>query len=113
MRRGEVLEYGDNLLAWEMMILSSWPLEKHLPGISSFHALSRCGVHCNIHKRLRMVLLRIKITMAACKGRMKLLVMVIRNKKRQIETLVNMRVAKVFSYSPNQFHRFRIEKEPT
>ena len=42
-----------------------------------------------------MMLLRTKTVIAACKGRIKLLVMVIRRRKRQIETLVNVSVAKV------------------
>lgn len=84
-----------DMMAWEMMIRSSWPFEKHLPADLSFHALSRCGVHCRIHRRLKMMLLTTKMIIAACRGRMNALVIVMRRRKRQMETLVNIRVANV------------------
>ena len=45
------------------------------------------------------MLLIIRKTIAACRGRMKALVMVIRSKNRHIESLVNVSVAKVFPLS--------------
>ena len=74
---------------------SSWPFEKHFPGILSFHALSRCGVHWKIQSKLRTTLETTSITIAACRGLIKVLVIVIRKRKRQMETFVNVNVAKV------------------
>lgn len=91
-KKSEMIE----IIAWEMMILSSWPLEKQCPGIFGFHALSRCGVHCKIQHRLRTTLLTARMPIAMYKGTMKAFVIVIRKSSRQIEILVKVNVAKVY-----------------
>ena len=77
------------------MILSSWPLEKHFPGSFEFQALSRCGLHCKIHSKLSITLLTARTNIAAYSGLIKAFVIVIRRRNRQIEILVNVKVAKV------------------
>lgn len=89
------MDLDDDLLACEMTIRSSWPLEKHFPGIFEFQALSRCGRHWRIHAKLKTTLLMASTNIAAYKGLMKALVMVIRSRSRQIDILVNVKVAKV------------------
>jgi len=84
------------------MIYFNWPLEKHLPGILSSHALLRCGVHWKIHSRLSTILEATRIMTAACKGLIEALVTVIRRRKRHIDTFVNVRVAKVLHLSGQQ-----------
>ena len=83
------------------MILSSLTLEKHFPGSFEFYALSRCGVHCKIHTKLSTMLLIARTEIAAYSGLMKALVIVIRRRSKQIEILVNVKVAKVCIASSN------------
>ena len=71
-------------------------LGKHFPGIFEFQALSRCGVHWKIQRRDKTILLTTRMTIEAHNGRMKLLDTVMRRRNRQIDTLVNINVAKVY-----------------
>ncbi len=61
-------------------------------------------MHCRIHTRDKTTLLATSSAIAACNGLMNAGVIVMRSKKRHIETLVNMRVAKVYDSSGQQYH---------
>ncbi len=86
-------------LACAIMILSSWPLEKQEPWRLEFHAAST-GRHCTIHRMVMITFDSIKKATETSSGLVSTLVTGIRLRKRQMETLVHIKVANVWIHSP-------------